>query len=94
MSDKYKRIDIRIICKILKYLKSGSKRVLRLQQYCRINSNTCDNHLDFFVKMSWVKDIKEHRCRTIEITEEGRKYEEKFCNRYEFKDDDDDNYDQ
>ena len=85
MSVKYERIDISIICRIYKYLQSGPKRILKLQHHCNINSKTCENHLDFLVKMSWVMDIKEDIRRTIEITEEGRLYQEKFCNGYGFK---------
>ena len=81
----YQHVCIKIICKILSYLKKGPVRVLRLEEHCHINSKTCEKHLDFLVKMDWIKDIKEDkRRRFIEITQDGRWYQEKFCKEYEF----------
>lgn len=86
---KYRRVEISIIWKILNRLKNDEVRILKLQRYCGINTETCTRHLDFLVKMEWIKDIKEKRCRFIEITEEGRKYHEKFCKEYEYHDEND-----
>lgn len=81
----YQQVHIKIICKILNYLKNGPKRILKLEEHCYINSKTCEKHLDFLEKMDWIKNTKKDKtCRFIEITEKGIEYQEKFCKEYEF----------
>ena len=81
-NNEYERIHIGIVCRILSYLNDGKKRILNLQMHCGINAKTCEKHTRFLTDMDWIKDMKEGRARWLEITEEGREYQEKFCKKY------------
>jgi len=75
----YERIHIGIVCRILNYLSDGKKRILNLQMHCGINAKTCEKHIRFLTDMDWIEDMKEGRARWLEMTGEGREYQEKFC---------------